>query len=1503
MNLPSLPGLQKIKDLIIPPKPGNILTPEAQARAKLPNLPGIESKVQGPPKPPVLGPQVPKEPLVPFQTPSVAQKSSPVADAPAFGFVDPDVQARHLFQTAYVKPKDDSLTSKADAVFKTIYNLPIAAIQEFVSSPILRVATSAAEAITQKPEGLKVDFKSPLAGDKTTSIQGAQSTYNDQIKSGVPHKDAFLNSAIQLGLDLAILVPMAHGVTKAGLVKFSPESLLEKIKISRQVVGDILADRPVPKDVLEAFKSLDQQQKAWAAKGLLEKMPTPEPSLLGKVFGLNKEQAKILFDQAMLLRAPAPEGTLQLPGYRPKPGTEPAFNVGMRIQETERIGGMPDLPGLSKKVVPKSTGLDALTTETKKYKSAEEFESAVLGGKIPETKLKDMGFEVVSGGRIRSPNGDELADVWNKANLAEEVKRVSDNLLKHNPGLTKSDAEAMARDIIKGREFSSGKKLGLTIDERLKPLADKDGMVTMYRAAPDFPTDKFTKDTHFATDPKNARYYAESHYTGDPSDITVREIQVPASQLKRGGSADSWQLKEDYLIENKANSDTKPEISISPVKEANQPKASVSQVNKDLAAELSDVLEQSFDSTKDLNFMDKAHDERISNIVKSVEDIRRPASKQETVKNIPGPGKPRSKMITKAEDVLLRNRVRDEARGAKVGVAYGKRITREELIQKFRESQETLATIRREVASYIQEILPADAQGKFLQNLSGEINKRKAYKIFDRANTLKESIDRKEIIAEIKDLRLPKKGSPNIAVDYQKKMVGILAGLDFSKPTEATLKSLRSLQDYLRINSEALNLHPDLLTRLDRLSKKPLASMSKQDLLDLKDTLEHLDKLGRLKAALKNKYDARVRQQNLQKLLSSTQDRGKIADKDSSMVERRVMDVKDAYVSTLHTPRVADYIDGFQGYQGENAKLIKRVGAAETNAVQNTTGIMAEALEQIKALGLESVPEEMQKRISIHLAKDQLGRAEVVEETMKAWGMKEIPVLTEQEQAVVKIVRDAFKPFENDLAAVHEEIEGIPFQKVDNYFPQKYEGERNLIPAETKNPDPRRTTKTEQGFTKSRVAGVRRVLRSDFLAVMEEAIGDQQWYINLQPELENIKYLTMNRDYLGKGGERAFSFWKNYMDVVARHGWESGAKNNRFLRDARMNLNTAILGYKASTVLLQPFAIFDAMALAQTRYGGRATLEILKEFTKSWALPGYSKKIISESPALQQRAGGEVAIADALEQRGTGLYSKVKQGSMSLIRKADVKTAAGVQQGIENILKTSGIPNAKQEAEFMMNLAQGSSNVAYRPLVLAKGEGARTMFTFQTFILNRWGIIVNDLIRGGVFQEGWMQKLNGLIGLGILVAGAIAENEARKEITGLISGKKPEDRSMTSQAIAAIPEQIPFFGNIIESLLSGYDADIEAPVMGVVEDIFNGTKAGVTGKKTNTKIRGGILALRGFLALFTGLPGTYQGAEILKRQFPDKKKGALSPSLKSLKGGSSGLPGLGGRSLPKLPGL
>jgi len=446
-----------------------------------------------------------------------------------------------------------------------------------------------------------------------------------------------------------------------------------------------------------------------------------------------------------------------------------------------------------------------------------------------------------------------------------------------------------------------------------------------------------------------------------------------------------------------------------------------------------------------------------------------------------------------------------------------------------------------------------------------------------------------------------------------------------------------------------------------------------------------------------------------------------------------------------------------------------------------------------------------------------------------------------------------------------------------------------------------RTVKTEQGFTKARVAGVEKTPRTDFLAVFEEAIGDQQWYLNLQPELENTRQLVFSKEYLEKGGNLAMNFWKDYIDVVARRGWSATAKSSYFLRKGRLNLNDAVLGYKASTIMLQPFALFDAMAYAQTRYGTKATMEVAKEFTKAWLVPGVAKRTIAESAALRARMGGEVAIQESLERvaksKGmanglTNVYNRFRRGAMKAIQFADVRTAVGAQNGILNILEKNGVPNAKQEAEFLMNIMQGSAEVTYRPLILSKGEGARTWFTFQTFMLNRWGIVAHDIIRSG-FSGNWKAKLNATLGLGILIAGAIAENEARSALSETITGKEQKGRSALMTALMFIPEQVPYFGNILQGLTQYGDASGAPPVVRIVEDTFTGGYQAITAKKPETRARGAIQFGKGVAGLGFGVPGTFQIADAVKRFFQTETKKGIK--------GMPELPKL--PALPKLPQL
>ena len=72
--------------------------------------------------------------------------------------------------------------------------------------------------------------------------------------------------------------------------------------------------------------------------------------------------------------------------------------------------------------------------------------------------------------------------------------------------------------------------------------------ITLYRASPNFPSDKFSKGTYFADNARKARYYAESHYKGEPSDIKIQQFTLPQSSVFKEPSTGNYRTMEEASV-------------------------------------------------------------------------------------------------------------------------------------------------------------------------------------------------------------------------------------------------------------------------------------------------------------------------------------------------------------------------------------------------------------------------------------------------------------------------------------------------------------------------------------------------------------------------------------------------------------------------------------------------------------------------------------------------------------------------------------------------------------------------------------------------------------------------------------------------------------------------------------------------------------------------------------------------------------------------------------------
>lgn len=719
------------------------------------------------------------------------------------------------------------------------------------------------------------------------------------------------------------------------------------------------------------------------------------------------------------------------------------------------------------------------------------------------------------------------------------------------------------------------------------------------------------------------------------------------------------------------------------------------------------------------------------------------------------------------------------------------------------------------------------------------------------------------------------KGS--IAVDYQKRIRDLMSDFDPKNVTAEKWAQLQSLQEYIDRNGVPLGINPKRLAELKRLTDIPLKSLTDEQLAMLRQQLELLTELGKLKAKMKYKYNERRRNTILNKILATTVnldpsvafDKGQLGHFDKLKVA-----ALSFYLNTLHTPRVADMADGRMDYKGEQAKLVRSMGEGETAAVTNATKRQQGWLDWLKENNISLPEEDSESDIRMMIViRVREGAMKAAQNLMDKHGIKEVPVLTPEEEAIVGYIRDDMERNKAKLAATWEEINGeiFPEQKV-YYLPLKYEGEEEILP-EAQTEGRGRTVNTFDGFSHKRRPNVDKIPRAGIARVYHEATMEQEWFTGIQPVIEDIKSVVLTPDYKAEAGQVLYDWWKTQLDIMARRGWMASAQMNavsKALASFRHNIASATLAFKLPTVIMQPFAVFDAMAFVNGQLGPVAAAKVAGAVAESFLRPGWTKGIIANSAALQQRAAGELAIQEELARLDSSFLDKAKKVGFDLIQWTDLKTAAGVQEQVRKILIENGIDEtqAKADAEFAMHMSQGSTSVAYRPHILAQGEAARTWFTFQNFVLNRWGILIHDVVMGKIVHgDDFKARFLGVISLGLLVAGGMAEDEARRKVRQLYSNPKEDKRNIFEQIVVNTLGLVPFFGNFITAASQKYTA--LPPTASHAQKMFEGAFTMAKGKDAKAKVKGGVKMSESLLTLLFGIPGTGQVYDLIEGVMSD----------------------------------
>lgn len=903
--------------------------------------------------------------------------------------------------------------------------------------------------------------------------------------------------------------------------------------------------------------------------------------------------------------------------------------------------------------------------------------------------------------------------------------------------------------------------------------------------------------------------------------------------------------------------------------------------------------------------IDQANKKTAERLVKSETTGKKPTIRQAI--NV-AQGKVKPEVISMKETTLLKKKIRDIARGVKMG----RSDMRATMIQAFRSRLGELNDMRKAIINYAEDLNLND-RGRLLPmvaNAKTQLDLTKAMLRIDAALSRADKIEQLQEVRKTASLvNKAVKSGRGIAVDYQKRLIEILKDYDLKTPTTKTLNRLKSLKEYV---DEHPSFVPDyVVKKLDRLSKKNPSQMTADEIRDLNETLNHMISLGHLKLSLKNKYDERVRLLNLTKLLEHTNSidpKGDPKDKSFSgkLAKARMM------LNVIHSFRVADKIDGTQYYKGKNVALQRLMSSKVNNAELSANVILEEVLGQIRAIKNNWTDKE-QAVMEFYLLVE-MGAHTQANELATAQGWTEMPAITEEMRTAMDLMRGTFKKSQGMTAAIYEEVENRPFEYVDNYFPLKYERRVGELPEITIGQPFVRSKKTEQGFTMKRMPNVKRTPRTDVFSQFEEAVREHQYYINVQPAIIEINSLVGSEEYRKKAGQIASQWWADYLSAMANRGQLPGIRSNAWLARKRINLSRAILGYKLSSALLQPFAIFDALTYFQFRFGQLAAGELAGHFAATWINPRYAKRVIKKSPSLTLRKGtsGELAIAEMKRGTTIGRRSPGKiynDLALKPLQYLDLKTAAAVDQAAYKILRRQGLSEAeaRAEADMVMNMVSGSSEIADRPMALMSGETMRTIFTFQTFMMNRWGLISHDFIRSGLVKGSFSKKAKALYGLFILALVGGLEDDIRKYFYEMIVGKELKDKfSFWQGAFLSLGESVPIIGQFIKGI-SMPGSSFSVPLTRIVENMTIGAQQ-LASDKPETRKKG-ILRLSENIAIWYGLAGTAQMFDLVEgnmnrnsekpvETFLDEIELPALPNLEALD-----LPDLQNLDFPPLPAL
>lgn len=802
---------------------------------------------------------------------------------------------------------------------------------------------------------------------------------------------------------------------------------------------------------------------------------------------------------------------------------------------------------------------------------------------------------------------------------------------------------------------------------------------------------------------------------------------------------------------------------------------------------------------------------------------------------------------------------------------------------------------------YMKDIYKAQAKGAEAASLeTSRIIKQK----------LRETRKHKELLGKIESLRSRVKASVKTGgryyVEYARKLLAVFDEYDTSSLSNRSMEKLQDIYDMMYNNEKVSDEMKEWYkNNIDRVSKKSLRDMSYDEIVDLYSTLSALANKGAFELAQVQYFSEEEKQRRIMLAIESTKNMDGSGRTGTTRADMSKGAFKEALVRTgldVLTPvAVMDKFDGNANFHGWNAMQVRSLQKGEQKWYAQLHGATEELKTRIQEIKPTFTAKEETFLSLVARSREEADGA--VKNLLAQLGEEIIPSRVEgltldQAEQIIDIIEEISDKYEitTQLKTIFESRTNKPFPTKKHYIaPLKY---TNRV-TDTTDADLEALqnfaeygTEVGEGMAISRMEKVDLEVRTDLLTLVTEGWNHSLYYINMQPRVDNIQSVVGSKEFKEHAGHIVSRYWKEYLSEVANKGRSlTQGTFDVILRNLRQNFQVAILGFKVSTILTQPTAGFNAAMTAYAMYGTDFALSIMGELAQAYVVPSYTQDALSQSEALTIRAGsaGSTDFAEINKLMETGLadlrgnYSKIKAGAvkagMYLIQEVDIRTAAAVWNGMYNKFIEKGMSEekARAEADFFMSLSQSSTQLVDRPLILSRyGEFGRLFFTFQTFSLGLWSMITQGLVVNGIIKGTPKVKIKSALALLAIPFFTSFAGEMISVVTNAIKGKDDDEdledklKNSLENTWVELVATVPLFGSIIKGKVL-YNRGYEVPLVGTGTDLIGGIE-GMMSPKDYDDFMKNLITVAKSGAIFAGIPGAYQGGDIVNRLVTTEKE-------------------------------